>query len=144
MRQVAAMPERRLVFDYPTAWNICLQTNRTHHHENCSYRTDSMLCDCAAMTAAEIAFKQCATFIDAAEFEAEMRDRAVLDLIESVQHEEAEFDADIVVSWTSRGDGLPYEAMSLTKYLESHLTSDAQQQDEPAARRPTPQEDAAG
>lgn len=39
----------RIMTDFPRAWSVCREaTTKDQHHENCSWRTASMLCDCAA------------------------------------------------------------------------------------------------
>lgn len=44
------------LFDIPTAWEVTRNTTKEHHHEQCSWRTDNMLCDCAVMEAARWVF----------------------------------------------------------------------------------------
>lgn len=39
---------RQRMVDIPTAWELTLVTDKAQHHEKCSYRVASMLCDCAA------------------------------------------------------------------------------------------------
>lgn len=36
------------MIDIPMAWKLTRATKPEHHHEKCSYRTEAMLCDCAA------------------------------------------------------------------------------------------------
>jgi hypothetical protein len=53
-KQTDAQP----VFDFPAAWKSVEPTKTDQHHERCSYRqTDrALLCDCAAVIAAEAAW----------------------------------------------------------------------------------------
>jgi hypothetical protein len=44
--KVAGIRQRKI--DIPTAWELTLATPPDQHHEKCSYRVASMLCDCAA------------------------------------------------------------------------------------------------
>ncbi len=50
----ASVPDKTWRFvktDFPTAHKILGKTKHRQHHEKCSYRTDNMLCDCAAQDA---------------------------------------------------------------------------------------------
>lgn len=58
----AAPDERDALFDFPTAWRLIGQTKADFHHERCSYRSSygAMLCDCAAIVAAEAGWRDAA------------------------------------------------------------------------------------
>lgn len=46
--EVVEKVKEMLKTDYPTAWEV-LKTRPDKHHEKCSWRTASMLCDCAGV-----------------------------------------------------------------------------------------------
>lgn len=40
---------QKIMTDFPRGWDVCINAaQRASHHERCSWRTSSMLCDCAA------------------------------------------------------------------------------------------------
>lgn len=52
--------------DFPLAWKLIKQSKKENHHEDCSWRTAGMLCDCAVIDMIFFCQREFKSFLSAA------------------------------------------------------------------------------